>query len=664
MKKLLCISPHLSTGGLPQFLLKKIKSLIDEYEIHCVEYSDQGGNSFIVQKEQVQSLCRGRFYTLGENKNELLDVISRINPDIVHFEEMPEYFMDMNLASRIYNPDRSYIIVETSHDSSFNDERKKVFPDRFIFVSRYQKQNVQSLQINSDVVEYPVGVKLRKNRTDGLKYLGLDVNKKHVFHVGLFTPRKNQKEFIDYAKAMEHEDVQFHCIGNMADNFKFYWESILKDLPSNVKVWGERKDVHNFYSCMDLFLFTSRGHVNDKETAPIVIKEAISYNVPSLFYNLPVYLNGYSCYENVSYLDESSFDNNVNLIRDKLLGVTTSIKVDENDFIAVISTHPNYEIVEDTTLRSIKQIKQAGYKVILTSHHPVSVKLQNESDYYVYDKNNPTLIHNFYSNWYFVNQHHDIRVYLPTCGADKYHGLGVSLNYYNGISLANKLGYKNVFAFNYDVVISEKDFSKLETIKNIMRTKKGFFFYDKALEGDTIKTVFHAINTDFYLDTFEYFTTTTYEKFVKDVGISNGLEQFYYNKILSKKNDVYIDYNNNEETFFNNSELNTFSMCEYMTVLPMTDTNKFVCLSNFNNKIDRKINEICVYKNNVLIRQETKEITHGGWWHIEIDFEPNNKYSVLNTIFDRNKSIVIKEVVTNFSTLDELKNNGHFTQKI
>lgn len=663
MKKLLFIAPHLSTGGLPQFLLKKIECLIKDYDVYCIEYADVTGGKFVVQRDQIKNICKSKFYTLYDNKEDILNLIDKINPDIIHFEEMPEYFMDISIATKIYDKNRNYFIVETSHDSSFNSDNKRVLPDQFLFVSKFQEQNVKNLPVKSNVIEYPVEVKVRKNREHGLRDLGLDPSKRHVMHVGLFTPRKNQKEFIDYARSMEHENVQFHCIGNMADNFKFYWEPLLNDLPSNVKVWGERKDVQNFYGCMDLFLFTSRGHANDKETAPIVIKEAISYNMPSLFYNLPVYLNRYSCYENVSYLDESGFEKNVQLIRERLSGVKHSQKEEDKDFIAVISTHPHYEIIEETTIKAIEQIKKAGYKVILTSHYPVSPKLQSISDYYVYDKNNPTLIHNFYSNWTFITQYHDIRVHLPSCGSDTYHGLGVALNYYNGISLANKLGYKNVFAFNYDVIVLENDFPKLETIKNIMRTKKAFFFYDKALEGDTFKTVFHTINTDFYLDLFEYFTPNSYEKFVKEKGISNGLEQFYYNRVIDKKKDLYIDRNNNEETFFNNSELNMFSMCEYLTVLPVTNQNKFACLSNFNNKVDNKINEICVYKNDVLIRKESKEIINGGWWHIEIDFQPNNQYKVVNIVFDKNKIKILKEVTLSFSTLDDLKNNGHFTAK-
>ena len=42
MEKLLYITPHLSTGGAPQYLLKKLELLIDEFDIHVVEYQDLG----------------------------------------------------------------------------------------------------------------------------------------------------------------------------------------------------------------------------------------------------------------------------------------------------------------------------------------------------------------------------------------------------------------------------------------------------------------------------------------------------------------------------------------------------------------------------------------------------------------------------------------------
>jgi hypothetical protein len=88
----------------------------------------------------------------------------------------------------------------------------------------------------------------------------------------------------------------------------------MKDLPSNCTWWDERKDVDNFYQAADLFLFTSRGSITDKETSPLVIREAISYNIPSLIYNLPVYLGMYDKYDNITCLDFDSKENNLNKI--------------------------------------------------------------------------------------------------------------------------------------------------------------------------------------------------------------------------------------------------------------------------------------------------------------------------------------------------------------
>ena len=50
------------------------------------------------------------------------------------------------------------------------------------------------------------------------------------------------------------------------------WEPLMNDKPNNLTWWNERTDVDAFYQAMDLFLFTSRGSVNDKETMPLVIR--------------------------------------------------------------------------------------------------------------------------------------------------------------------------------------------------------------------------------------------------------------------------------------------------------------------------------------------------------------------------------------------------------
>ncbi len=305
MKKVVFIAPHLSTGGMPQYLVKQIELIKDDCEVYCVEWGNVTGGVLVVQRNKVVNLLGDRLITLGENKHELFDVIKKIQPDIIHLQEIPELFMQGDVADKLYSSDRNYSIIETSHDSGYNTDNKVYLPDKFLMVSKYQENLYKKFDIPCDVVEYPIENKVRtKTREQALRGLGLDPNLRHVINVGLFTPRKNQAEIIEYARVLQNYPIQFHFIGNQADNFKFYWEPLMKDFPPNCKWWNERTDVDSFYEAADLFLFTSRGHATDMETMPLVIRESLGWKVPSLIYNLPVYMGYFDKYETIEYLTE------------------------------------------------------------------------------------------------------------------------------------------------------------------------------------------------------------------------------------------------------------------------------------------------------------------------------------------------------------------------
>ena len=148
MEKLLCVAPHLSTGGLPQYLTKKIELLKDSYEIYLIEWSDVTGGVLVVTRNKINKLVdKDKFFTLGENKHELIDIINQVKPDIIHLEEIPEFFMDFDVAEQIYKSDRTYKIIETSHDSSYDTTQKKFYPDKFMFVSNWQIQQYKDIDI-------------------------------------------------------------------------------------------------------------------------------------------------------------------------------------------------------------------------------------------------------------------------------------------------------------------------------------------------------------------------------------------------------------------------------------------------------------------------------------------------------------------------------------
>jgi len=680
--RILYITPHLSTGGCPQYLLKKIQLLNSDNEVYCVEYHDYG-EWFTVQKNQVRSLLGNRYFALKDDKKEVLSIIDRVNPDIVHLEEMPEYFMNDDVADEIYKVGRKYHIVETSHDSSFNPATKRHFPDQFIFVSEYQKRNVESLNIPSTVVEYPIPFKSRLNREETLKSLQLDPNLFHVVNVGLFSPRKNQAEIIEYAKKMTHLPIQFHFVGNLAGNFQHYWEPLLKDVPSNCKIWGERSDVDTFFGCMDLFLFTSRGHAHDKETSPIVIREAISYKIPSLIYNLPVYLGMYDKYSNIGYL-KNSIDENVRLISSYMNGVVTKAPSDSS-FCYVVSSYPYTDVMEKTTVNCIRSLKNAS--VLLTTHYKNHSLFENIASHVVYDAYNPIIKHTFYQHYWYNHPAYKVNLNLGSSGNDDYHGLAVWTNYQNGVKKAKQLGHKYSVCLNYDLILSEQD---LKIIENIIRdlessSKKGYFIYEKAQEGDTLKTVFFVIDNDYFLEKFSSIRTPDeyYADLQKHQSPSNGLENYVHSVLKNSLSDLIIT-DTNERDLFPTSEVNLFSCSEYASVLPVVGEDKFVVWKNCESSIDNKNVVINVKENDKFIAKIGFVQSEKSFVYTVFDLKPNCTYTVIfdeyNTSLDKiyTKTVVFgskddlikygEYVVNDLSALSEYKKNcrinvHHFSKK-
>lgn len=294
--RILFVAPHLSTGGMPQYLLKKIEILLPDAEIFCVQFSNTS-DEYVVQKNQIKSILGERFYCLGENKSELIDIIEEICPDVIHFDDFIEFFLPDDISEKIYHQSRPYFIFETCHSSNIDPADKIYCPDKFVMVNKWMVNKFSNLGVPMDIFEYPIVPFNRIPREEALAKLGLDPEKKHVINIGLFTPGKNQGELIDYAKQMLDFPIEFHFIGNTAPNFEHYWGPILSDLPSNCKLWGERQDTDKFYQAADLFVFTSTWELN-----PIVIKECLSWGTPILMRRLSPYMDSYDNNPLVSYL--------------------------------------------------------------------------------------------------------------------------------------------------------------------------------------------------------------------------------------------------------------------------------------------------------------------------------------------------------------------------
>jgi glycosyltransferase involved in cell wall biosynthesis len=312
--RVLFLAPHLSTGGMPSFLLKRIESLLEYYkdktELFVVEYSNHSDH-YVVQKNRIKQLIPPtHFWTLGQDKNELKKIIEENYFDVIHLDEMIEAFdahnkLSNDLMNFIYKNDRIWRVVETCHNVVFQPDIEKIFhPEAYAYCSPFHKERTfMNMPSYGEVIEFPYNPTIVIHRESNKEKLGLDPNKTHIINVGLWTSGKNQEEGVEIAKLVEgiHPELEFHFIGNQAPNFQDYWIPIMKDLPSNVKVWGEKDNVSDFMCAADVLMFNSTWECN-----PLVLREGISYGLKILARNLPQYMDMFTPY--ISQLSGDIFD--------------------------------------------------------------------------------------------------------------------------------------------------------------------------------------------------------------------------------------------------------------------------------------------------------------------------------------------------------------------
>jgi autotransporter strand-loop-strand O-heptosyltransferase len=296
---ILFLSPHLSTGGMPSFLLKRVEELHKLVRIYVVEFSDFSP-LYVVQKNKIKALIpENQFFTLGENKMELIDIIKNNNIDVVHVEEMVEGFESFNkiplkLINALYANDRTWRMVETCHNVWFNpDQLKKIQPDAYAFVTPYHLVTFANTNAVKKVIEFPIEDKKPTvvNKIVAKNKLGFAPFKTSVVNVGLWTQGKNQAEGIEIAK--KYPNMDFYFVGNQAPNFKDYWGPLMKDLPENVYVLGEKNNVEDYLTAADIFMFNSTWECN-----PLVLREAIGHGLPIIARDLPQYGNMFTKYIN------------------------------------------------------------------------------------------------------------------------------------------------------------------------------------------------------------------------------------------------------------------------------------------------------------------------------------------------------------------------------
>jgi glycosyltransferase involved in cell wall biosynthesis len=653
MQKLLCVVPHLSTGGCPQFLVKKIELLRDNYDIHVIEWENFTGGKLVVQRNRILDLIPDfNFYSIHGDGNVLLNIINNIKPDVIHFEELPETFLASNFLEKIYSKDRKYKIIETTHDSSFPTTIKQFLPDSYFFVSAYNAFKYINSDIPYEVIEYPIEQKI-PNREEARKKLGFEDDWKHVINVGLFTPRKNQKYLFEIAEKLKEYKIKFHFIGNQADNFKFYWEPLMQNVPNNCKVWGERSDVEDFIQAADLSFFASKGDKNNKELNPIAIKEVLEYNIPMMLFNLDVYCGKYNNNPNIHFLT-GDLDKDTQLLI-KFFELEKQHILDEE--VIIISTYPDTQARKQLTKECIESFKKTGRKILLVSHYPVTEEIQKLVDYYFFDINNVMIHHSFYNRFFNYTDDYNVEINISAL-AKSNQSFAAYVNLYNGFKLAQQLGFTKVLFVVYDVVLHEAD---LDAVENIFKkiSDPDWHAYLTRIHTDVgmgIETTAMGFKIDYFLKTFPYIINPN--EFILDCerrGSHNFLEH-YFMAILRDEMGLWIEYGS---TIVPNSGLGRSSTSEYMSILPIEGREGEFMFYFYTYNVDDRSIQLRVYEEEEEITNITQQISQNRELCKEIIYSGKP----LKIIFDRiDKEEIYKSQTfhINETNIHEYNHNGIF----
>ena len=541
--KLLFLTPHLSTGGMPQFVLKRIQELQkhkDKIEIFLVEFS-QFSDEYVVQRNEIINLLgEDHFFNLGfsddkQRKYELMDIIKNNNIDVVHSEEMVEGFEGFNripldLLNQLYSNNRTWRMVETCHNVWFNPETNKKFnPDAYCFVTPHHSLNTfASTPSMKFLLTYPYENKvqplLEKHQIfDNLnkvpmieklsvcEELGIDPFKTHVLNIGLWTSGKNQSEGVAVARRLveSNPNIQFHFVGNQAPNFESYWGPVMKNLPSNVKVWGERNDVDKFMRACDVLMFNSTWECN-----PLVVRESINYGMKVIARDLPQYMGMFDGYIKPIEGDVENIANDlVELINDK---TTYDIPNDDNfgddllSMYTLVMNEPitiNDQVKNDYTITTYN-INQPYFEIQGQSENNFDIKIYNNDNNQLYYSNTlpinswVKLNREYFTNWrYEVYENGDLiynkvldlkgkRVFIPLSSKS----LGDTLAWFPYVDEFRKKHNCHVVTSTFMNYLFVDQYPELEfvepgeVVNNIHAQYNFGWFYDESGNVDYNKT--------------------------------------------------------------------------------------------------------------------------------------------------------------------------------
>jgi hypothetical protein len=214
----------------------------------------------------------------------------------------------------------------------------------------------------------------------------------------------------------------------------------------------------------------------------------------------------------------------------------------------------------------LKKIKQIDLPILLISNTAISIDIQNQVEYFIYDKNNILFEYEYESypfcNYYLYNGSFTWEQHVHS---KQKHGLSVLCNLTKSCDFAIQQGFNKFIRFEWDFLIHDND---LNTIKNLIHNfinsdQKAFFILNPSNQQkeEEIQYYFWMVDFDFWNKKFP--------KIYNEIDYQN----FIFNKNKNKKFNIVERF-----TYF------TFEDClhEMSLISPVDFVTKIAPNSNIN----------------------------------------------------------------------------------
>lgn len=331
--------------------------------------------------------------------------------------------------------------------------------------------------------------------------------------------------------------------------------------------------------------------------------------------------------------------------------------------ILILDAFITDEAEEKLLTNFVDNIKSIGDDILLMSNTTISKKVQDNVNYFFYDKRNQLFVEEY--------PQYDIINYWTSCEWFKVsnifphtqnHGLSVLINLFRSVKIAKELGYTHFYKMEYDALLSENSKIKISQLNDecISNNKKGVFFIDNHGDHLSMSVHYFFCEIDYFLNSFwNVSCEKDYINFLEsEFGNRNFLimERFMAENVKKLNHDeIYIKqdfFNEFKDTFWNTKQTRVYNDKKYKECVTKfylkkgDDTQVVIYSKNMKSEPDfRKI----IVKFNDGTKQEINQefIGHGSWSYVVL---PNNIEKML--VYDKNE-LLYEEYFKNVNNLIE-----------